>query len=76
LIIYYEGSLSILLTVTAVFLALGIIGNSALLVSQPALSVASWLGGSTGYTHASYWLIIQEVTVTIVVFAVLALIAL
>lgn len=61
------------LIATVVLLALGVIGKSGLLVTLSALSVAAWLGGSTGYMHASYMLVIREATVTIIVFAALAL---
>tara|TARA_B100001996_G_scaffold377274_1_gene359656 strand:+ start:174 stop:1184 length:1011 start_codon:yes stop_codon:yes gene_type:complete len=63
---------AIFLVSTAIFLILGVIGKSGFLVTLSALSTASWLGGSTGYTHASYGLVIREPTITIVVFAALA----
>ena len=76
-IMFYEEQfglgLELYLFATVVLLALGIIGKSGFLVTLSALSVASWLGGSTGYTHASYMLVIREPTVTIIVFAALAL---
>jgi len=61
------------LITTVVLLVLGVIGKSGFLVPLSAVSVTAWLGVSTGYMHASYMLVIREATITIIVFAALAL---
>ncbi len=57
--------------VLLVMLALAV--RSGLLMALAPLALAGALGSSTGYFHASYLLIVREPTITIFVFAVLAL---
>jgi iron complex transport system permease protein len=61
---------------TAVLLLVlaAVIHNSFLIALVP-LALAAMLGGSTGYFHATYMLIVSEPTITIAFFAVLALAA-
>jgi iron complex transport system permease protein len=70
-----EGSLRALLVVTAVFTAASIVARSGLLMVGAVLALASCLGASTGYWHATYELSITEPTLTIVLFGLLALAA-
>ncbi|MBT3327488.1 MAG: hypothetical protein HN396_14735 [Gemmatimonadales bacterium] len=59
-----------------VFLALvgiGTLRRSGFLIGLSCFAVASLLGGTTGYSHASYWVVIEEPAVTTVVFSVLAM---
>ncbi len=56
-------------------LALAIAIRSALLTALAPLALAGALGSSTGYSHAVYMLIVTESTITIIVFAGLALAA-
>lgn len=59
----------------ALFLALAITIRSSFLSALTVLAVAGLLGSSTKYDSASYFLIVQEPTITIAVFALLALLA-
>jgi len=57
----------------AILLGLGIANRSGLLAALAVLAVAGLLGASTGYVTAMYFVEVQEPTLTIVVFAALAL---
>ncbi len=72
LIILWDGSVGAFALVTLILLALGILARSGLLIGVSPLVLASVLGSSTGYLHASYMLVIREATVIIAVFALLA----
>lgn len=54
-------------------LSLGIAIRSALLSALTVFALAGMLGSSTGYAFASYFLAVQEPTITIAVFGLLAL---
>lgn len=68
-----EGSVNAFLLVAAVFAATGVIARSGLLVAGAVLALASAVGARTGYLHATYFLGIQEPTVTIGLFSLIAL---
>ena len=70
-----EGRLSSLLLATAVLTGAGIAGRSNLLVALAVLALSACVGASTSYWHATYELTVTEPTVTIVLFAALALAA-
>ena len=72
LIILLGGSVGAFALVALIVLALGILARSGLLIGISPLVLASVLGSSTGYLHASYMLVVREATVTIIVFALLA----
>jgi hypothetical protein len=72
LIVLWEGSVGAFALVALILLALGVFARSGLLIAVSPLALASLLGSSTGYWHASYMLIIREATITIAVFALLA----
>jgi len=72
---YGEGSLAAMLTVTAVLAGAAIVARSSLLSALAVLAASGCLGARTGYSHATYSLAIFEPTLTIVLFAVLALAA-
>jgi iron complex transport system permease protein len=57
----------------ALLLGLAIAIRSALLSALTALALAGLLGSSTEYDSATYYLIVQEPTITIVTFSLLAL---
>jgi len=59
----------------ALLLALAVAVRSALLSALTVLVLAGMLGSSTGYDFATYFLGVQEPTITIAVFALLALAA-
>ncbi len=67
----FAGSLAagVILAVT------GVLAGSRLLIALTPLALASAIGGSTGYWHASYMIAITEPTLTIVLFFVLGLAA-
>lgn len=67
-----NGSLSSILIVTAIFAVAGLFARSTLLLVLATLTLSAGIGARTGYFHASYFLVIQEPTVTIVVFSALA----
>ncbi|MEO0558578.1 MAG: hypothetical protein AAF170_10400 [Bacteroidota bacterium] len=51
------------------------LANSGLLVSLSALALLAASGGATGYSHAAYWLGIEQPLVTIVLFSALSFFA-
>ncbi len=67
------GSIESFLIVAVVFAAAGVVARSGLLIAFAVLALSSCLGARTGYLHARYFLGIQEPTITIVVFAAIAL---
>ena len=63
------------LLASAIFLGVGIVAGSSLLVALTPLALESALGGSTGYWHACYEIIVTEPTLTIIFFTVLGVLA-
>jgi iron complex transport system permease protein len=53
--------------------AVGVLAASRLLIALTPLALASAIGGSTGYWHASYMIAVTEPTLTIALFFVLGL---
>ncbi len=72
LLILWEGSVGAFALVALILLILGVLAKSGLLIGISPLALASVLGSSTGYWHASYMLIVREATITIAIFALLA----
>lgn len=68
-----EGSVSSFLIVTGVFSGAGIVTHSGLLIALAVLALSSCVGARTGYFHATYFLGIQEPTVTVVLFCLLGI---
>lgn len=68
-----KGSLASILSVTAIFAVAGIFAKSTLLASLATLMLSAGVGARTGYFHASYFLVIQEPTITVVLFSLLAI---
>jgi iron complex transport system permease protein len=60
------------MAVTALFLVAGVFARSGLLIALGTLALAHTVGAGTGYGHAMYVLVIQEPTVTVVLFTVLS----
>jgi hypothetical protein len=73
-IVIDEGSLRALLLVTVVFTAAAVVARSGLLMVGAVLALASCIGASTHYWHATYELSITEPTLTVVLFSLLALV--
>lgn len=68
-----DGSIGSFLLVAAVFGAAGIFARSSLLIVLAVLSLSSCVGARTGYFHATYFLGIQEPTLTIVLFGLFSI---
>ena len=68
-----KGHLASILTVTAIFSVAAIFARSALLAALATLMLSAAIGARTGYFHARYFLVIQEPTITIVLFSLLAI---
>jgi len=68
-----NGSLWSILCVTAIFAIAGLFARSALLAVLATLLLSASIGAKTGYYHASYFLVVQEPTFTIVLFGLLAI---
>ncbi|PCJ83741.1 MAG: hypothetical protein COA54_14975 [Thiotrichaceae bacterium] len=73
LVTEFKGSLSSILSVTAIFAVAGIFARSTLLTVLATLMLAACIGARTGYFHASYFLVIQEPTITVILFSILAI---
>jgi len=67
------GSLLSILVVTLLFAAAGIFARSTLLVVLATLTLSAAVGARTGYFHASYFLVIQEPLITIILFSFLGI---
>ena len=68
-----DGSLFSILAVTAIFAAASILAQSALLASLATLMLSASIGARTGYFQASYFLIIQEPVITVLLFSFLSI---
>ncbi len=68
-----EGSLMSILSVTAIFTVTSILARSNLLAVLATLMLSASVGAKTGYFHASYFLVIQEPIITVVLFSVLSI---
>jgi iron complex transport system permease protein len=73
LMVYDEASLRAAIAITLIFAVSAVVARSSLLMALAVLALAACLGARTGYRHAMYSLAIQEPTVTIVLFSLLAL---
>ena len=60
------------LVVTALLLVTGIWARSGLLIAMATLALSPTLGAATAYGHATYMLIIEQPTLTVVLFSLLA----
>lgn len=70
-----KGSVGSFLLIAAVFTGAGILARSGLLIALAVLALSACIGARTFYRHASYFLAIQEPTVTVVLFTILAIVA-
>lgn len=69
----FKGSLLSILSVTAIFSLAAILARSSLLAVLAILMLSASVGARTGYFHASYFLVIKEPTITIILFSLLAI---
>jgi hypothetical protein len=72
IVVLTDGRSSGFVLVTALFLIAGISARSGLLIALATLALAHTVGAATGYSHAMYMLVIQEPTVTVVLFTLLS----
>jgi iron complex transport system permease protein len=70
-----KGSVLALMTVTAIFVAAGIVARSGLLIALAVLALSATIGARTGYMRATYFLGIEQPLVTVLLFSALALAA-
>lgn len=68
-----KGSLLSILSVAAIFAVTSIFAKSALLAVLATLMLSASIGARTGYFHASYFLVIQEPIITVILFTILAI---
>jgi hypothetical protein len=73
LMVYFEGSLAALATVTVLLAGAGILARSGLLMAASVLTLGACLGAKAGYWHATYALAIYEPLLTVLLFSGLAL---
>jgi hypothetical protein len=66
------GGPSGFMAVTALLVVAGIFARSGLLIAMGTLALAHTVGAATGYGHAMYVLVIQEPTVTVILFTLLS----
>jgi iron complex transport system permease protein len=72
IVVLADASMWAFLAITVGFAAAGIVARSGLLIVLAVLAFSSSLGARTGYEHATYFLGIEEPTLTIVVFSIVA----
>ena len=70
-----EANLASFLIVSAVLGAVSLVARSSLLMVMATLLLSAALGARTGYSHAAYFLIIQEPLLTIALFSILGIAA-
>jgi hypothetical protein len=63
------------MAVTALLLLTGVWARSGLLVALATLALSPTIGAATAYTHATYSLVIEQPTVTVILFSLLAWVA-
>ena len=71
IVAFTEGSVGGFLLITALLVVGTILAKSGLLSALSALSLSATIGAMTAYDHASYYLIIQQPSLTIALFAIL-----
>jgi hypothetical protein len=71
IIVFTKGSVGGFLLITALLLVGTVLAKSGLLSALSALSLSATIGAMTAYDHASYYLIIQQPSLTIALFAIL-----
>jgi hypothetical protein len=68
-----QGSLFSILLVTAILAVASILARSGLLAVLATLMLSASIGAKTGYFHASYFLVVEEPLVTIILFCALSI---
>lgn len=70
-----KGSVGSFLLIATAFTGAGILARSGLLIALAVLALSACIGARTWYQHASYFLAIQEPTLTVGLFTTLAILA-
>lgn len=68
-----DGSLRVMLAIAVILAGAAVLARSGLLIAASVLVIGACLGSSSDYRHAMYTLTVEEPTLTIVVFALIAL---
>ena len=68
-----RGSLASILSVATLFAVASLLAKSSLLAVLATLMLSASLGAKTGYFHASYFLVIKEPVLTVIIFSLLAI---
>jgi hypothetical protein len=72
-VIEAEGAVWAFVAITVGFALTGLLARSGLLVVLAVLAVSASIGARTGYMHAAYFIGVEEPTLTIMAFGILAL---
>lgn len=67
------GSLRVMVAIAVILAGAAVLARSGLLIAASVLVIGACLGSSSDYRHAMYTLTVEEPTLTIVVFALIAL---
>jgi iron complex transport system permease protein len=67
-----KGSIESLALVAVLFAVGGVVAQSGLLIVASVLALSSCIGTRTGYLHAAYFLGVEEPTITILLFSLIA----
>jgi iron complex transport system permease protein len=73
IVVAAKGSLASILSVAALFAVAGLFAKSSLLAVLSTLMLSASIGAKTGYFHASYFLVIKEPVLTVIIFSLLAI---
>ena len=73
LVVLENGSLGITMAIAVILAAAAVLARSGLLIAAAVLVVGACLGSSSDYSHAMYSLTVEEPTLTIVTFGLIAL---
>jgi hypothetical protein len=74
IVILDEASIEAFLAIAIGFAIVGTLARSGLLIAGSVLALSSSVGARTGYMHATYFLGIEEPTITILLFSGVALV--
>jgi iron complex transport system permease protein len=72
ILVLTNGQVSGFLVITVLLLLAGISARSGLLVAAATLALSPTIGAATAYGHATYFLIIQQPAITVVLFTMLS----
>lgn len=73
IVVLSDASAAAFIGIAVAYAALGAVAGSGLLVALSVLALSSAIGARTGYEHATYFLGIEEPTLTVLIFTVVAI---